>query len=69
MKEKLYRYFYHYNKQHKKMTVHFRGTCYITKNVTCNVPCETKWNMAQPNLVMRGWASSIQINEENIVIN
>ena len=30
-------------------------------DVICNVPIETKWNKTQPNLVMRGFASSVEI--------
>lgn len=66
---KKYRFFYHYYKQYNEMSVHFRGTCYRSKNVVCNVPTETKWNKTQPNLVMRGFASEITITEENITIN
>lgn len=56
-----YRFFFHYNKVAKQMSVHFRGTCYIVNNVECRVPCETKWNKRQPRLVMRGMASDVTI--------
>lgn len=50
------------------MSVHFRGVCYQTKNIDCRVPCYTKWNETQPNLVMIGKATSIEISEEKIII-
>lgn len=56
---KQYRFFYHYNKPQKKMTVHFRGQCHLAKHLRCLVPCETKWNATQPNIVMQGFASAI----------
>lgn len=58
---KKYRFFYHYNKPNKKMSVHYRGQCLIVKDVLCNVPCETKWSESQPNLKMIGWASNVEI--------
>lgn len=58
---KKYRFFYHYNKQLKKMTIHFKKTCNIVDNVVCHVPCETKWNKRQPNLVMRGFCEDLKI--------
>ena len=56
-----YRFFYHYNKPKKIMTVHFKGVCYPVQNVTCHVPCETKWNDTQPQLVMRGFCGRVTI--------
>lgn len=44
------------------MSVHFRGKCYKTQNVECNVPSETHWNNTQPNLIVRGFASIIEID-------
>ena len=64
MKKKL-RFFYHYNKQTKNMTLHFRKSCFSVSNIICLVPCETKWNKTQPNLVMRGFCNEILI-ENNI---
>lgn len=60
--DRKYRFFYHYYKQYKEMSVHFRGKCYRTKNVVCKPPCETKWNKRQPNIVMQGWATKIEID-------
>ena len=36
---KQYRFFYHYYKQKKKMSVHYKGVCYVVDNVQCDVPC------------------------------
>ena len=56
-----YRFFYHYYKQKKRMSIHFKGACHVVDNVECLVPCETKWNKTQPQLVMRGWAKELDI--------
>lgn len=58
---KKYRFFYHYYKKYKMMSIHFRGKCHRVHDIICNVPCETKWNKRQPNLVMRGWATNVKI--------
>ncbi len=58
-----YRFFYHYFKAKKAMTVHFRGKCYTVNNITCDVPCETKWNKRQPYLVMQGFAHTVTIKD------
>ena len=50
------------------MSVHFRGKCMRVDNVDCKVPCETKWNKRQPQLVMRGWAKSVEIRDGTAVI-
>lgn len=55
------RFYYHYRKCDRLMSVHFEGTCFPVQHVKCHVPCETKWNKRQPYLVMRGWASSVTI--------
>ena len=54
-----YRFFYHFNKKTKKMTVHFKGQCLLCQNIVCRVPCNTKWNKRQPYLVMQGFAASV----------
>lgn len=55
------RFFYHFNKKHNKMTIHYRGVCHIVGDVDCRVSCETKWNKRQPRLVMRGFAEDLII--------
>lgn len=58
---KKYRFFYHFNKANKAMTVHFKKQCIVVKDVKCQVPCETKWNKTQPYLIMRGMATNVEI--------
>ncbi len=58
------RFFYHYHKRNRGMTVHYKNICHHVKDVVCLVPCETKWNKSQPQLIMRGWAKNIKINNE-----
>jgi len=66
---KKYRFFYHYYKGKKMMSVHFRKVCYPIQDVICNVPCETKWNTTQPQLVMRGYCSDVSIIKGKAVIS
>lgn len=50
------------------MSIHFGGSCLVVDNIECQVPCETKWNKTQPNLVMRGWAHNVEIIDNKAVI-
>lgn len=61
---KKYRFFYHYRKQTKGMTVHFRGRCIPCKNVICDLPSETKWNKSQPQLVMQGFCHDVMLTTD-----
>ena len=65
---KKYRYFYHFNKREKKMTVHFRGKCLIAKDIECHCPAETYWSARQPHLVMRGFCNKVNIINNKAVI-
>jgi hypothetical protein len=56
---KKYRFKYHYYKQKGKMSVHFKGQCYITKDIVCHAVTSTKWSKTQPNVVMQGYATNI----------
>lgn len=67
-KNREYVFFYHYYRQKKAMSVHFRGACYVTPNVVCKVPCETKWSERQPNLIMKGKCKNIEIKDDKILI-
>lgn len=58
---KRYRFFYHYFRGKKAMSIHFRGTCHVVEDIKCNVPCETKWRPRQPRLIMQGYASEVNI--------
>lgn len=63
-----YRFFYHYYRQYNEMSVHFKNKCYRTKLVECLVPCETKWNNRQPQLVLQGFCTEILQNTDKIII-
>jgi hypothetical protein len=68
-KERLYRFFYHYNKQNKKMTVHFRKQCLIVKDIACFCDTYTKWNeKGQPNIVMQGFANKVIVSNDTAII-
>ena len=66
--KKRYRFWYHYNRQYSKMTVHFRKKCYIVKDITCEPAVETKWNNNQPKLVLKGWCTDIECFSDRIII-
>ena len=53
------RFFYHYNKQKKKMTMHWKNTCICVDEIVCYVPAETKTAQTQPHYVLQGWANSV----------
>ena len=55
------RFFYHYFRGQKKMSIHFKDKCEVVDNIICEVPCETKWSVRQPYLVMRGFAKNVII--------
>ena len=63
IKTKKLRFFYHYNRKEKGLTLHYKGRCYPIKDIVCKVPCESKWQKVQPNLIMRGYCEGIFINE------
>lgn len=50
------------------MTVHWQRMCMVVDDIECRVGCETKWNKTQPQLVMRGWANNVYIDENNKAI-
>lgn len=66
---KKYRFFYHYYKQYKCMSVHFKNSCYKVDDIKCNVATETKWNNRQPQLVIRGFAKEVTIIDNIAYIN
>lgn len=65
---KTYRFFYHYFKQKKCMSVHFQKKCTQCQNVVCYAETNTKWNKTQPQLVMQGYASKIEMIDDTIYI-
>jgi hypothetical protein len=50
------------------MSIHFRGSCCVVNNVICKVECETKWNKRQPRLVMQGFASNVNFENDTAII-
>jgi len=68
--EKLYRFWYHYNKPaskkagHPLFTVHYRNKCWITKSIVCSVSTETHTRKRQPYAVVRGHCYNMSINDE-----
>ncbi len=62
------RFFYHYRKCDKRMSVHFKNQCIPVMDVVCKVPCETHRNKRQPFLVMRGFASSVRVEGGKAII-
>lgn len=63
-----YRFFYHYRKCDKKMSVHYKGQCIPCDDVVCTVPCETKRRNIQPYLVMQGYAKNIRYEGNTVII-
>ncbi len=61
MRNRKYRFFYHYRKCDGKMSVHFKGRCIPCFDVDCQVPAKTKRNKRQPYLVMQGYASNVKL--------
>lgn len=64
-----YRFFFHYFKAKKCMSIHFRGRCYAVKNIVCEAPCESHWNTRQPMLVMRGMAANVRVLDDTAYID
>lgn len=63
-----YRFFYHYFKKEKRMSIHFKKSCTVVDDIQCEVPCNTKWNKTQPYLVMQGFATSVEIIDGKAII-
>ena len=63
MNNKTYRYFYHYFKGKRDMSVHFKNKCSVVNDIVCKVPCETKWRKTQPQLVMQGFCKNVEIKD------
>lgn len=50
------------------MSVHYCGKCIPCIDVKCLVPCETKRNKTQPFIVMQGFAESVELKSDSIVV-
>lgn len=72
MKNKKYSFFFHYNKiasrkaGRNKLSIHYKGKCYLVDGIECNVPVFSKDNKRQPHCVMKGSAKDIIIATDNI---
>lgn len=55
------RFFYHFRKVDRHMTIHFDGACLKVWDVICEVPCHTKRNKRQPYLVLQGMAKRVTL--------
>lgn len=65
---RLYRFYFHYNKQAKRMTVHFRGKCIPAEKLCCVAMCNSHRNKRQPYVVMRGFSTAVKIIGKDTVI-
>ena len=65
------RFFFHYNKPESRkqnrnvLTVHWKNSCIPVNHLKINVPIESHTQKSQPHCVMRGFANSVEIIEEN----
>ena len=50
------------------MSVHFKKQCIPCQNIVCYADTESKWNKTQPQLVIQGFASRIEIKDGTIYI-
>ena len=64
----MYRFFFHYRRSTKGMTVHFKGQCIPCVDVVCKVPCETKRNKRQPLLVIQGKCGRVVLEGNTCII-
>lgn len=62
------RFFFHFRKSTGELTLHWNKQCIPIKDIECNVPVETKWNNKQPRVVLRGFASSVEIIDNKAII-
>lgn len=77
MRAKKKRFFFHYHKAESKkrgqamLTLHYDGACHLIDGRDFRVECpvESKVNMKrQPNLVIQGWCSEVEITPEGTTI-
>jgi hypothetical protein len=50
------------------MSVHFKKQCMQCQNVVCYAETKTKWNKTQPQLVMQGFASNVELIGDTMYI-
>lgn len=62
------RFFFHYRKQDGRMSVHFDGLCIPCDSVVCHSSCESHARKTQPRMVMRGYASRLEVKDGCVII-
>lgn len=61
-------FWFHYNKPasraagRPKITLHWRGRCYLVDNITCMTKCHGRIRKTQPRWVIGGRCYGIRIN-------
>jgi hypothetical protein len=64
---KTYSFFFYYNKPASKqagcnkLTIHYRGQCYLVDSIECDVPIQSKDRKAQPHCVMSGKCKTLAV--------
>ena len=68
---KNYRFFFHYNKPASKsagtpkLSVHYKGKCYIVDHINCGVPIMSRHNKRQPVCAMIGMCNKFLVKNTN----
>lgn len=44
-----------------RWSVHYCGTCHIVERIDCKIPTFSKNNKRQPRVVMKGFATNVDI--------
>lgn len=60
---KKYRFFFHYHKQKKQWSVHWKNKCSLCplNSLVVQADCEGKENTRQPYAVMQGFSSCVKV--------
>jgi hypothetical protein len=69
MRKPKYRFFFHWNKIKKRISVHYRDKCMLTDGLSVKVSMESKFNKTQPVFVMQGWATHIKHTNKLTIIS
>jgi len=62
------RFFYHYYRAYKCLSLHWKGACHRVQDVEVHVPTESKWRKGQPQLVIQGWAEDVEFVDGKAII-
>jgi hypothetical protein len=68
--QKLYRFWYHYNKPaslkrgRSVLTVHWKNKCILVDNIKCEVPTESHERKSQPRCIIRGYATDVVVIDD-----